>query len=338
MAAAVPGGTFNEFTTDAKPPDVSCNIYDPHNKQTMRQILLTLLILILATQTFAQVNSNDIRTFGQNLNIRRKNNVGINPHSVDHLQVPFGNLNYNGVKAVSSKFLSNAYPNDNPILVGGLFSTIGLDKVVFDKFIFQLFLYAEGDKKIVIRLINAFCDNITLSNRIYDQYKKEYAAKIGKIKKTTSSETVDETKPTFCIPIRADDTTLTFKDKNIYAITFTTKGVQFKNDDGNSGMDLETKFEIYISGTKIKLKSPYLDGFMVEDYIVDSIALDKETQSQMFFLKDEAQVKRNSFLSPARVEKSLQLYWDKSIGYFVALKSITGDDYKIFANQVTIKK
>lgn len=304
----------------------------------MRKILLTILILITTTQTFAQVNSNDIRTFGNNLNIRRKNNVGINPHSVDHLQVPFGNFNYNGVKAVSSKFLSIAYPNDNPILVGGLFSTIGLDKVVFDKFIFQIFIYAEGDKSIVIGLINALCDNIPLSNRIYDQYKKEYATKIGKIKKTTSSQAVDETKSTFSIPIKSDETILTFKEKNISAVTFITKGVQFKNEDGNSGMDVETKFEIYISGTKIKLKSPYLDGFMVEDYIVDSIALDKETQSQMFFLKDEAQVRRNSFLSPAKVEKTLQLYWDKSIGYFIALKSLTGDDYKIFANQVTMKK
>jgi len=53
---------------------------------------------------------------------------------------------------------------------------------------------------------------------------------------------------------------------------------------------------------------------------------------------DAEQVKRNSFMNPAKVEYALVVFWQKDIGYTIELKALNRDEFKLFANQVAVKK
>lgn len=114
----------------------------------INRILFIAIITISTNFANAQVSSSDRFKFGQNLEIRRELNVGFSLIPSQRLSVPFGNFVYNGVRMVSFKFISNAYPEVKITLVEGFFSTIGLDKKVFDKFIYQIFLYDQAEKKL----------------------------------------------------------------------------------------------------------------------------------------------------------------------------------------------
>jgi hypothetical protein len=301
----------------------------------MNRILFIAIIITSTNFLYAQVSSSDINKFGINLEIRRELNVGMNPASPDYISVPVEDLTYNGVEAVSTMLIIKAYPEVNISLVTGFFSTIGLDKRVFDKFIYQIFLYTQANKKTTVLLINALCGNIELSNRIYEKYGKEYAKKIDSIITKKKQDEIKENsvnpKLTFNIPVKSDETdSLALKDKNISEIKFLAKGVQF-NGNGQSGFDKNTEFEITINGNEVNFKRKYLDGYMLEKYIVDSIALSKENKTLLFFLLDTEKVERHSFKNPAKVEYELLLYYDNSLGYFIELNSLEGQDYKIFA-------
>lgn len=133
-------------------------------------MIFVLVSLFLSISSNAQVSNADMSQFAEKLNSRRTQEVGVNPNSRDFMQVPFGPINYKGVKQISTKFMSDIYPNQDMRLVNGMFTTLGLDKVVFDKFILQLFLYADGDKDIASSLIYLMCGDPNLSKRIYDRY------------------------------------------------------------------------------------------------------------------------------------------------------------------------
>lgn len=185
-----------------------------------------------------------------------------------------------------------------------------------------------------------------MSNRIYEKYGKEYAKKIDSIITKRKQDEIKENninpKLTFNIPIKTvgsdvGSDSLNFKDKNTTEITFLAKGVEF-TWNGQHGYDANTEFKIIINGDEITFKSKYLDGYMWEEYVVDSIALDREKNFLLFFLSDANKVKRNSFLNPAKVEYVLQLVYfdrgDESSSYYIQLKSLEGNDFKTFQNGV----
>lgn len=221
----------------------------------------------------------------------------MNPYMPDHIGVQFGNLKYNGVREVSTKFIINAYPNDNPFLINPLFATIGVDKVIFDKFIYQILIYNNGEKITTLKIINSLCGNSVLSNRVYDGYAKEYPKQMEFFRRIRieqkRQEDTETAKYTFSVPIKTDDFNgITFKHKNITEIIFISKGVQFKNRGGNQGIDAETEFQIIIEGSAMNLKSRYLDGYLIESYLIDSSSIDSTNQAQILYLNDEAKVKK----------------------------------------------
>lgn len=140
----------------------------------MRKLILLLAMMLLnIVVVISQTTSAERSRFANRLNMAKSNKVGLNPNSSERLQVPFGPYNYKGVDAVSSKFMLDAYPNDNPYLVENLFTTLGLDKVVFDKFILQIFLYCDSEEKLTVNLLNALCGDRDLSKHIFDKFLKE---------------------------------------------------------------------------------------------------------------------------------------------------------------------
>ncbi len=118
-------------------------------------------------------------SFADKLNQRREENAGANPYIDGYIQVPFGPVNYKGVKAVSDKFMLDIYPDQDIRLVMGMFTTLGLDKVVFDKFILRIFMYGNKDREITEGLIRVMCDDADLAERIYTQWSKAHSTVIG---------------------------------------------------------------------------------------------------------------------------------------------------------------
>lgn len=300
----------------------------------MKLKIITISLLLLSKFSFCQVSKQDIKHFGENLNIRREQRIGVNPYARGFLQVPFDELDIKGVYAVSSKFMSLTYPNQNPILVEGMFTTIEMDKVVFDKFIFQIFKHLENDKRNIIGLLNSFCDNEELAERIYSQYTKEYGVKLSKLSNSndSNSEISYKNKP-FNIPFD-DEVENISHDINVRKIELKAIGVQFRQN-GENGIDNETTFQINVNSDEIILKSKYLDGNMVEEFVVDTITY--ENNYVIFALKELSQVKRNSFLSPAKVSYNFFLNYNKqSKSYTCKLISIDKQEQKIFLNRVSL--
>jgi len=305
------------------------------NLQCIKCFILALSTLLIFKQSQGQVTPSDEEMFARNLNLRKESKIGVNPNTQQALQVPFGELNYKGVDAVSSKFMLNAYPNENPLLVEGLFTTLGLDKAVFDKFMFQIFLYCDADKDLTSRMIEVFCDDYNLSQRIFVQYWKEnkillqanlkYNPYFEEIKeRNPQKETTNINTAAFNIPAKSEDGYV-LKDKDLITINFSTTLAQVEIQ-GHGAISTDKQWKIEISSDLVNIQHSYLDGFMSEEYKVVNIKYDSIEKAQEFLL--ESDLEKSNDLNHPNVTHKLKLYWDKSVGYIVKLSVIKPQQFQ----------
>lgn len=299
-----------------------------------KNFIVSLLVLCTSFQLFGQI-SKDRMKFAQNLNIRRANHEAANPHAAGFLQVPFGEINYKGVEAVSTKFMLDAYPKEDPHLVMGLFETLGLDSVVFRKFMFQAFLATNGDKHLTVGLLNALCDNLSVSQRIFNFYQPKFANQIPKQTVQEDDAATEEPSKTFDIPIK--DSKDGFKNRGLKSISFSTNTVQFYKG-GQYGVDNNTNWKIFISADLIKLVSPYRDGNMVDEYTVIESKYDSEHQYWEFStgtLGEEHSLYHNKTI----IKNIFHLSYDSTgVGYVLSMKSVDKSESLVFTNQLNVIK
>lgn len=143
-------------------------------KQT--SFCLIYLMLGISISAFTQVTASDRKYFSENLYILRQfKNHGVSPYSYDNISIVFNDTRYSGIRAVSTKLMQKAYPELEISKFLKLFGSMSSNETILDKFLFQIFLFNEGNKSQIISTLETFCTNKIVSNRIFTNYWSKYS-------------------------------------------------------------------------------------------------------------------------------------------------------------------
>ncbi len=149
----------------------------------MKQIFIFYFLCLLCgtdSAVYGQVSSTDRKLFADNLNAGRKiTNLGVSPYSDEYISIVFDGVKYSGVRVVSNELMLKAFSNISYATLLNLFDVMGTNEKVFNQFLYQVFLYNEGNKSQIIRSLKSFCSIEQLADRIYTKYWGNYSSELS---------------------------------------------------------------------------------------------------------------------------------------------------------------